>query len=97
LAKSLTNNFSREDKVIQDGVVDSSQGTGSGARLLTIVTTTRDSQDATLGNENNVTVRELLLKFTSKPLKRENKLIDKTILLYIHRLYTYFCWILWKP
>jgi hypothetical protein len=66
LTESLTNDFGRENEVIQDSVVDSSQSTRSGTRLLTVVTTTGNSQDTTLSNENNVTVRELLLELTSK-------------------------------
>jgi hypothetical protein len=64
LTESLANDLGGVHKVIQDGVVDGSQGTGSGTRLLTVVAATRNSQDAALGNENNVTVRELLLKLT---------------------------------
>lgn len=66
LAKSLTDNFSGVDEVIQDSIVDSGQGTRTRTGLLTVVATTRNSQDTTLSNENNVTIRELLLEFTSK-------------------------------
>jgi hypothetical protein len=64
LAESLANDFGRENHVVQNGIVDGSQGARSGTRLLTVVATARNSQDAALGNENNVTVRELLLKLT---------------------------------
>jgi hypothetical protein len=66
LTESLTNDFGRENEVIQDSVVDSSQSTRSGTRLLGVVTTAGNSQDTTLSNEDNVTVRELLLELTGK-------------------------------
>jgi hypothetical protein len=67
LTESLANDLGGVHEVIQDGVVDSSQGTASGTGLLTVVAATRNRQDAALGNENNVAVRELLFEFTGKP------------------------------
>jgi hypothetical protein len=46
--------------------MDSGQGTRTRTGLLTVVATARNSQDTTLSNENDVTIRELLLEFTSK-------------------------------
>jgi hypothetical protein len=46
--------------------MDSGQGTRTRTGLLTVVTTTRNSQDTTLSNENDVTIREFLLEFTGK-------------------------------
>ena len=66
LTKSLTNNFGGVNHIIQDGIVNSGQSARSGTGLLTVVTTTRNSQDTTLSNENDVTIRELLLEFTGK-------------------------------
>lgn len=66
LTESLTNDFSRENEVIQDSIMDSSQSARSGTGLLTVVTTAGNSQDTTLSNENNMTVRELLFELTSK-------------------------------
>jgi hypothetical protein len=66
LTESLANNLGGEDKVIQDSIVDGSQGAGSGTGLLAVVATARNSQDAALGNKDNVAVRELLLKLAGE-------------------------------
>jgi hypothetical protein len=66
LTESLTNNFSRVNEIIEDSIVDSGQSTRSGTRLLTGVTTGRNSQDTTLSNKDNVRVRELLFEFAGK-------------------------------
>ena len=66
LTKSLTNNLGRVDHIVQDSRVDSGQSTASGTRLLTVGTTSRNRQDTTLSNKNNVAVREFLFELTSK-------------------------------
>lgn len=66
LTESLTNNFGGEDHIVQDGIVDSSQGTTSRTRLLVVGTTSGNRQDTTLSNEDNVAVRELLFEFTGE-------------------------------
>jgi len=68
LTKSLTNNFGGVNHIIQDGIVNSGQSARSGTGLLTVVTTTRNSQDTTLSNKDNMTIRELLFEFTSEPV-----------------------------
>ena len=59
---ALANDLRGVAKVIQKSTVDSSQSAGSGTRLLGVVATRGLGEDAALGNENDVAVRELLLQ-----------------------------------
>ena len=63
---ALASNFGREDKVLKDSVVHSSQGTAVGTRLLLTRVRARLGEDATLTNEHDVVVRELLLELASE-------------------------------
>lgn len=67
-AGSLTNNLSGVDEVIQNLLVDSSQSARSGTGLLLTRVTSGLGHDATLSNEKNVAVRELLLELAGKSL-----------------------------
>jgi hypothetical protein len=67
-AGSLTNNLSGVDEVIQDLLVDSSQSARSGTGLLLARVASGLGHDATLSNEKDVAVRELLLELAGKSL-----------------------------
>lgn len=65
---ALSNNLRWEDKVVEDVIVDSGQGTATGALLFVWVwaTTTRLGKDLALSTEHNVTAGELLLQFANQ-------------------------------
>jgi hypothetical protein len=65
-ADALANDQGGEDKVLQDGIVDSGQSARTGALLLDTGTTTWRRKNAALRDEHNVTVGELLLELTSE-------------------------------
>lgn len=75
---SLSNNLCRVDEVVQDGVVDSHQGAGSGSLLLQLVGLPGGlGKDSSLGNEDHVLATELLLKFSHKPTS--SKIVSQII------------------
>ena len=66
VSDSLANNLSWEHKVLQDLVVDRSQSSGSRSLLGLSGSSGRLWQDSSLGQENDVAVRELLLQLTGQ-------------------------------
>ena len=67
-AQALGSNLSWEHKVLQDGVVHPGESAATGPRLLSTAVAGRLAEDATLANEHDVVVRELLLEFTCEPV-----------------------------
>jgi hypothetical protein len=69
-ADALADNLNGVDEVVKDGVVDGSEGTGTGALLLLVGAGVDGAlglgEDAALSDEEDVAVRELLLEFTGK-------------------------------
>lgn len=67
-AHPLADDLSREDQILQNGIVHGSQGAGSWALLLVGVTTTALGlgQDTTLANEHDMFAGEFLLQLTHK-------------------------------
>jgi hypothetical protein len=65
-ADALANDQGGEDKVLQDGIVDSGQSARTGTLLLDTGTTTGRRKNAALRDEHNVAVGELLLELTSE-------------------------------
>ena len=72
-ASSLSDDFSREDKVLQDLLMDDSQSPAHGALLLHTRGAGRLAEHTPLCNENDVTIGELLLKLAGKPGIDDNK------------------------
>lgn len=62
---TLANDFSREDKILQDGIVDSGQSAGAWTLLFQRIARLagRLGQNLALTDDNNVLARELLLQF----------------------------------
>ena len=60
--------LSWEHKVLQDGVVHPGESAATGPRLLSTAVAGRLAEDATLANEHDVVIRELLLEFTCEPV-----------------------------
>ena len=65
-AGSFADDFSGEDKIFQDLVVDIGQCAGHGTGLLLAVVAAWFAHDTTLADKHDMTVRELLLEFTSQ-------------------------------
>ena len=69
-AETLANDLDGVDEVSQDGVVDGSEGSRTGALLLLVVAgagrTLGAGQDAARGQDQDVAVRELLLELTGQ-------------------------------
>lgn len=63
---ALGSNLSRENKVLEDSLMHSSQGAAERAGLLLTRVRARLREDTALTDEHNVVVRELLLEFTSE-------------------------------
>lgn len=64
---ALSGNFGGVNNVLQDGVLDGSEGAGTGAQSLGLLGTgVTLSEDVTLGNNDDVTSGELLLQLTHK-------------------------------
>lgn len=68
VSDTLASDFSWVDKVFEHGVVNSGEGSGSRSLLGLSRTTTWLWKDASLSEEDNVTVRELLFKLTGESL-----------------------------
>jgi len=66
---ALSNNLGGEDKVLEDLLVDAGEGTAAGSLLLNAGVTGGLAQHPALGNEDDVTVRELLLEFPGQPMR----------------------------
>ena len=66
-AQALGSDLSREHKVLQDGVVNPGESAATGPRLLCTAVARWLAEDATLANEHNMVIRELLLEFTCEP------------------------------
>lgn len=68
-AHTLADDFSREDQILQDGIVDGGQSAGSWTLLLVGVTAAALGlgQDTTLADEHDVLAGELLLQLTDQP------------------------------
>ena len=62
----LANNLGREDEVLEDLLVDGGQCSGSGSLLAELLLSGFLSEHSSLGNEDDVSVRELLLEFSGK-------------------------------
>lgn len=62
---TLANDFSREDKILQDGIVDSGQSAGAWTLLFQRIARLAGwlGQNLALTDDNNVLARELLLQF----------------------------------
>lgn len=62
---TLANDFSREDEILQDGIVDSGQSAGAWTLLFQRIArlARRLGQNLALTDDNNVLARELLLQF----------------------------------
>lgn len=66
-AGALSSDLSGVDNVLKDGILDGSQGTGARAQSLGLLgTSVALSKDVTLGNNDDVTSRELLLQLAYK-------------------------------
>ena len=66
-AGALSSDLSGIDNILKDGILDGSQGTGARAQSLGLLgTSVALSKDVTLGNNDDVTPRELLLKLTDE-------------------------------
>ena len=64
---ALANDLGGVDQVIEDGVVNSNQGTGHGSLLLKLVgLSCWLGQDPSLGNEDDVLAGELLLQLANQ-------------------------------
>lgn len=84
-AGALSGDLSGVDNILKDSVLDSSQGTGAGTQSLGLLgTSIALSKNVTLGNNDDVTSRELLLQLAYKtslnllegPLKLEGHVDD---------------------
>ena len=64
---TLANNFSGEDEVLEDLLVDTCERAATGTLLLDTGGAGGLAQHPTLGNEDDVAVRELLLEFPGQP------------------------------
>lgn len=82
------------DKVPEDGIVHSGQGTVARALLLDAAAAAREGEDAAVSDEDDVTVREFLLEFTSQAnwIRQRWEVGNEGL-----DLSTYRCWTLWKP
>jgi len=66
-AGALSSDLSGVDNVLKDGILDSSQSTGAGTQSLGLLGTSITlSKNVTLGNNDDVTSRELLLQLANK-------------------------------
>ena len=66
-AGALSSDLSGVDNVLEDSILDSSQGTGAGTQSLGLLGTSITlSENVTLSNNNDVTSRELLLQLANK-------------------------------
>ena len=66
-AGALSSDLSGVDDVLKDGILDSSQSTGAGTQSLGLLgTSIALSKNVTLGNDDDVTSRELLLQLAYK-------------------------------
>ena len=64
---SLSDNLSRVNQIVQDGVVDSHQGAAPGSLLLQLVGLPGGlGQDSPLGNEHHMLATELLLQLSDQ-------------------------------
>lgn len=63
---SFSDDFSGEDKVFQDLVVDAGQGSGHGTRLFLTTVAAWFAHDTALANEHDMAVGEFLLELTSQ-------------------------------
>lgn len=63
---ALTNDFSRVNEVLEELFVDRGQGTRARTHLGDTRSASRFLKDATLSDQENVTVREFLFEFTNK-------------------------------
>lgn len=68
VSDALANNLAGEDKVLEDSVVNGSQSSGLRALLGGLRLAAGLGEDGALSDENNVTVRELLLELTGQSL-----------------------------
>jgi hypothetical protein len=66
-ASPLSNDVGREDKILKDFFVDGRERPASRSLLARARRASGFTEDTTLGNENNVTVREFLLQLASQP------------------------------
>lgn len=68
VSNTLANDLGGEDKVLEDAVVNGSESSGHRALLGLAVAATGLGENAALGKEDDVTVRELLLELTGQSL-----------------------------
>ena len=67
-AGALSSDLSGVDNVLKDGILDSGQSTGAGTQSLGLLgTSIALSKNVTLGDDDDVTSRELLLQLAYKP------------------------------
>lgn len=91
-ASSLSDDLSGEYKVLQDLLVDDSQGPTHGPLLLHARGTGGLAEHTPLGDENDMAVGEFLFKFTGK-----SKIgISRVTFVYRQVNMTYLAWTLWK-
>ena len=65
----LSSDFSGVDNIVKDGLLNSSQSSGTGSKSLGFVRPGEGfSKDGTLGNNDNLASREFLLELTDKTL-----------------------------
>lgn len=67
-ADALANDFSWEDQIFQDGIVDSGQSAGTWTLLLQWISSLTGGlgQNLTFANNNDMFTREFLLQFTNQ-------------------------------
>lgn len=67
-ADTLANDFSREDQIFQDSIVDSGQGAGTRTLLFQGISGLASGfrQNFTFTNNNDMFAREFLLQFTDQ-------------------------------
>ena len=70
MADTLSNNFRRENEIIQEVLVNLRKCPAHRALLLDARSAGRFRENTALCKENNMTVRELLLQFTGEPNTR---------------------------
>ena len=66
--RPLAHNLSREDKVLEDLLVDVGEGAGTRPLLLNTGGTCGLAEHPALGNEDDMAVGELLLKLACQPV-----------------------------
>jgi hypothetical protein len=64
----LSDNLRGEDQVLQDLLVNGGQGPRSGSLLGRLGALLRLGEDSSLGDEDDVSVRELLLELSGEPV-----------------------------